>query len=101
MRALLRVIALLAIPVGIAAFYSVYAEAPGLEVQAQRVVCGNEKDKDREKARCKVRLAKLARTPFARSFVFTGPDGKTQVDCRRSMGLVGDFSCARSASVTY
>jgi hypothetical protein len=95
-RLLLRIIFLAAIPVGIAAFYSVYAEVPGLEGQAQHVVCGNN-----DKARCKVRLAKLARTPLTRSFVFSGPDGKTQVDCRRAMGLVGDFSCSRAPAVTY
>jgi hypothetical protein len=89
-RTLLRILALMLIPIGIAAFYSVYRDEPGLDSAARRVVCG------KDEARCKLRLAKLARTPFRRAFVYNGPDGPVQVDCRRSMGLIGDYSCARA-----
>ena len=55
----------------------------------------------KEEARCKQRFSKLARTPFRRAFVFTGPDGPVQVDCRRSMTLIGDYSCSRAPRVDF
>ena len=95
MRLFLRVLALIAIPLGIAAYYSVYADEPGLETTVRKIACA------KEGAHCHLRLARLARTPFKRAFVFTGGDGRVEVDCRRSMALVGDYTCARSATVDY
>ena len=95
MRLLLRVLAIAAIPFGIAAFYSVYGEEPGLETTVRRIACA------KEGAHCRLRLARLARTPFRRAFVFVGGAGRVQVDCRRSLVLIGDYSCARSATVDY
>ena len=95
MRILLRVLAIAAIPFGIAAFYSVYADEPGLETTVRKIACA------KEGAHCRLRLARLARTPFKRAFVFVGGDGRVEVDCRRSMVLVGEYACVRNATVDY
>jgi hypothetical protein len=95
MRVALRLLALLAIPIGIASFVSVYADEPGLEGRAREVACA------REGARCHVRLARLARMPWKRAFVFVGSGGTVEVDCRHTLVLVGDYACARSGQVQY
>ena len=95
MRVVLRILALIAIPVGIAAFVSFYADEPGLETRAREVACA------REGGRCHLRLARMARMPWKRAFVFTGSPGSVEVDCRHSLWLVGDYACARSPSVEY
>jgi hypothetical protein len=95
-RVLLRILALVAIPVGIASFVSVYADEPGLEGRAREVACAH------EGGHCRLRLARMARMPWKRAFIFTGGSGgSVQVDCRHSLLLVGDYACARSASVQY
>jgi hypothetical protein len=95
MRVALRVLALLAIPIGIASVVSVYADEPGLEGRAREVACA------REGGRCHVRMARLARMPWKRAFVFTGSAGTVEVDCRHSLWLVGDYACTRTGSVEF
>jgi hypothetical protein len=94
MRVLLRILSIVAIPVGIASFYSVYADEPGLDGVAQRTACAG------QKGQCRLHLAKLARMPWKRAFVYSG-GGKVQVDCTRTFVLVGDFHCARAEQVQY
>jgi hypothetical protein len=95
MRVVLRVLALLAIPVGIAAFVSFYADEPGLEGRAREVACG------RDGARCHLRLARMARMPWKRAFVFVGSQGSVEVDCRHALWLVGDYACTRESAVQF
>jgi len=59
-RVVLRILALIAIPVGIAALVSFYADEPGLETRAREAACA------REGARCHLRLARMARMPWKR-----------------------------------
>jgi hypothetical protein len=93
MRWVFRAIALLIIPVGIASFYNVYSDEPELEVAAHKTACGE------RGARCGARMAKQARSPFKRAYVFDGAGGRVQVDCRRAFVFVGDWSCARAPRV--
>ena len=95
MRVALRVLALLAIPIGIASFVSVYADEPGLEGRAREVACA------KEGARCHLRLARLARMPWKRAFVFTGGGGTVEVDCRHTLVLVGDYACTRESAAQF
>ena len=95
MRVVLRILALIAIPVGIAAVVSFYAVEPGLETRAREAACA------REGARCHLRLARMARMPWKRAFVFTGGAGSVEVDCRHSLWLVGDYACTRESAVQF
>jgi len=98
-RVVLRILALIAIPVGIptgiAALVSFYADEPGLETRAREAACA------REGARCHLRLARMARMPWKRAFVFTGGAGSVEVDCRHSLWLVGDYACTRESAVQF
>ena len=95
MRVVLRILALIAIPVGITALVSFYADEPGLETRAREAACA------REGARCHLRLARMARMPWKRAFVFTGGAGSVEVDCRHSLWLVGDYACTRESAVQF
>jgi hypothetical protein len=46
-------------------------------------------------------MARLARMPWKRAFVFTGSAGTVEVDCRHSLWLVGDYACTRTGSVEF
>lgn len=89
MRWLLRALALVAVPCGIAAFYNVYADEPGLDAAAQRVACGERAPHG------STRMARQARTPFRRSYGFVVGGKPVDVDCVRTLALVGDYACAR------
>ena len=95
MRVVLRIRARIAIPVGIAALVSFSADEPGLETRAREAACA------REGARCHLRLARMARMPWKRAFVFTGGAGSVEVDCRHSLWLVGDYACTRESAVQF
>jgi hypothetical protein len=95
MRVLLRILSIIAIPVGIASFYSVYADEPGLDSVAQRTACAE------QKGQCRLHLTKLARMPWKRAFIYSGGGAKVQVDCTRTFVLVGDYRCARASQVQY
>jgi hypothetical protein len=95
MRWLFRALALVAIPVGIASFYNVYADEPALETKAHAVACGS------RGARCGARMSRQARMPWKRAYVYTGADGRVQVDCTRAFVFFGEHTCARAATVSY
>jgi hypothetical protein len=95
MRWLPRALAIVAIPIGIASFYNVYADEPALESSAHAVACGA------RGARCSARMSKQARMPWKRAYVFSGGDGRVQVDCTRAFVFFGDWACARAPSVSY
>jgi hypothetical protein len=96
MRGLFRILAILSIPIGIAAFYSFYSEEPGLERRARDLACQG------QPSPCRLRLSRVARMPWKRAFVFaSGGSAKVQVSCTRTAVLVGDHACARAASVEY
>jgi hypothetical protein len=112
MRWFFRVIAIAAIPCGIAAFHNVYADEPALDAAARRAICGQNVTKEEYRSStgarwgadryCRLRLTRLARMPLLRVFVFVLNDGgPVQVDCRRSLVLVGDYACARSPTVEF
>ena len=112
MRWFFRVIAIAAIPCGIAAFHNVYADEPGLDGAARRAICGQNLTKEEFRSstgarwgadrNCRLRLTRLARTPLRRAFMFALNDGgQVEVDCRRSLVLVGDYACARSPTVDF
>jgi hypothetical protein len=95
MRWFFRALALLAIPVGIASFYNVYADEPALESKAHAVACGP------RGPRCGARMSRQARMPWKRAYVYALADGRLQVDCTRTWLFVGDYSCARAPAVSY
>ena len=112
MRWFFRALAIAAIPCGIAAFHNVYADEPALGATARQAICGQSFTKEEYRSStgarwradryCRLRLTRLARTPLRRAFVFVLNDGdQVQVDCRRSLFLVGDYACARSATVDF
>lgn len=95
-RSLFRILAILSIPVGIAAFYSFYSEEPGLETRARDMACHG------QPAPCRLKLSRVARMPWKRAFVFaSGGAPRVQVSCTRIAVLVGDHTCARAAAVEY
>jgi hypothetical protein len=95
MRWFFRLLALLAIPVGIASFYNVYADEPALESKARAIACGG------RGPRCGARMTRQARMPWKRAYVYAGGDGRVQVDCTRVFVFFGDYTCARAPGVSY
>ena len=95
MRWFFRLLALVAIPVGIASFYNVYADEPALEKTAHAAAC-----RDRG-AKCGARMTRQARMPWKRAYVYALGDGRVQVDCTRAWLFIGDYSCARAPAVSY
>ena len=94
MRGFFRLLALVAILVGIASFYNVYSDAPGLDAKAHAAACAG------RGAKCAARMSKQARLPWKRAYVYAGSDGG-QVDCTRAWLFFGAWSCARAAAVSY
>jgi hypothetical protein len=92
MRWLLRLLALAAIPCGIAGFYNVYDNSPKLDAAAQKAACGE------RGPRCSVRMTRQARTPIGRTYSFVAEGKHVDVDCRWALLFVGDFVCVRRAA---
>jgi hypothetical protein len=93
MRWLLRLVAIAAIPCGIAGFYNVYDNSPKLDAAAHRAVCGE------RGAHCSARMTRQARTPIGRTYSFIADGKPVEVDCRWSLVFVGDFVCVRRGEV--
>ena len=94
MRWFFRLLALVAIPVGIASLLNVMTDDSALDAKARATACGA------RGAKCAARMSKQARLPWKRAYVYSGSDGG-QVDCTRAYVFFGAWSCARASSVSY
>ncbi len=80
-----RVLSALIVLASIAGLYNVMVDLPEVEVEAKQVACGA--------ADCPKTHAD--RWPWARGFTFQSKHGSVDITCKRSLLLVGAYSCTK------
>jgi hypothetical protein len=86
-RAVRTLLMLLVIAAAVAGAINVYADGRPVEATARRLACAGG-------ASCKARMTRVARTPFSQDIQFQESHRTVNVRCRRSLYLVGEYSCA-------
>jgi hypothetical protein len=85
-RAILPIVLFGATALGL---YNVFSDNSEVRAKAEAAACG--------KPGCTVRMTRMSRNPIGQSFTFQVDDkqGTADVDCKLSLFLLGDWSCAR------
>jgi hypothetical protein len=89
-----RVVMPLALAAGLAGAYNVLSDNTALQAQAAATACTGAKPP------CRPALARLMRTPFSQELDYRVSGKTVQVTCKRSIVLVGPYTCFRAEPVT-